>query len=543
MEYALKPVKKRSIKELARRELERRKIREDDFYFIENYVWIENKEDTATTNKVLFKLWEEQKQAWNDISTHQKVIVPKARQIGITWLAVTRSIKWSMEIGGFRTIILSQTDEYAKDAVLRADFILSHMPPWLFQRKTADNLFVKDIYLFEYTTKKLTIWHPIPTEGSRATSTIEARASTKAAARSLTCDFLIFDEWAYHEFAPAVFDAAYPTINRVGAGHFLGISTNQRGSFFEQVVLERIKRGFFLVFISVWADPKRNKEWYEATKATMPDSWMQEYPETLEQALSAGKRTALPEFNRGIHVCKTFEPPKHWPRWMGLDNGHNDPFAWYKFTVNEDGVVFIYYEYTRVKGEADTIVSYSDQAAKVNRDCTYDEYDDFYGEDRKAKEPIMYISAGLDAWSTHHRDQTGKTLIDYYQDGGITYPFIKAITDRKLRLAAWHEYLKVYEIVIPDSNGKPKTIKTAKLQIMDCCTELIRTLPLLVKDKNDNEKVEDDSTIDNCYDGAGYGLLSYHLKNSLPKKKDKSKFKQHKEQLIKHANRKKGQLL
>lgn len=543
MDFEPKPVKKSAIRELARRELERRKMREDDFYFVENYVWIENKEDTETTNKVLFELWEEQKQAWRDITNHNKVIVPKARQIGITWLAIARALKWSMDIGGFKTIILSQTDEYAKDAILRADFILSNMPAWLFQRKTSDNLLIRDIWLFEYTAKKITIWHPFDDNGPRAISTIEARPSTKSAARSLTCDFLIFDEWAYHDFSEAVFAAAYPTINRVGAGHFLGISTNSRGSFFEQVVLDRVSRGFHLIFISVWADPKRDGEWYAQTKATMPDSWMQEYPETLEQALSAGERTALPEFSKEVHVCKTFDPPRHWPRWMGMDNGYDDPFAWYKFAVNESGTVFVYYEYSRKKHEKETVVSYTDQAKKVWEDSTWTEWDEYEGMDVTKHDAIQYIAAGLDAWSTHHRDQSGKNLVDYYMMGGIKYPFVKPITDRKLRLATWHEYLKPYTIEIPGPDGKPMQIKTAKLQIMDCCTELIRTLPLLVKDKNDPEKVEDDNTIDHGYDGAGYGLITYHLKNSLPSKPEKSKFAKHKEQLLKSQSRTKGRLV
>jgi len=541
MDYALKPVKADAKRELARRELERRKIRDDDFYFVENYVWIENKEDTETTNKVLFKLWEEQKQAWRDITTHDRCIVPKARQIGITWLGLTRAIKWMLEIAGFKTIILSQTDEYAKDAILRVDFILDNLPKWFCQRKSMDNLYVKDIWLFEYTSRHIILWHPIDeTKDMREFAEITARPSTKSSARSLTCDFLIFDEWAYHDAAKLVFAAAYPTINRVGGGKFLGISTNQRGSYFEEVVLDRVSMGFHLIFISVWADPKRDNDWYQQTKQTMPDTWMQEYPETLEQAMSAGKRTALPEFSRSVHVCETFTPPEHWPRWMGADNGYNDPFCWYKFAINEDGIVFIYYEFTRKKNDATTVLGYSDQAAKVWADSTWEEYDEYEGCDVDRHDKIQYIAIGLDAWSTHHRDQSGKCLINYYVDGGLKYPFVKPLTDRKLRLATWHHYLKPYSIEITDEHGNKKIVQTAKLQIMDCCTELIRTLPLLVKDKNNNEVVEDDSTIDNCYDGAGYGLITHHRRNSSPPKAEESRGSEFKQKLIKQTSRKRG---
>jgi hypothetical protein len=74
IDYEPKRVKADAIRELARRELERRKMKEDDFYFVENYVWIENKEDTESTNKVLFKLWKEQSLATVVIQTDTRPI-------------------------------------------------------------------------------------------------------------------------------------------------------------------------------------------------------------------------------------------------------------------------------------------------------------------------------------------------------------------------------------------------------------------------------------------------------------------------------------
>jgi hypothetical protein len=195
-------------------------------------------------------------------------------------------------------------------------------------------------------------------------------------------------------------------------------------------------------------------------------------------------------------VCEPFDIPDHWFKWRSVDNGYNDPFAWYWYAVNERGVVFVYREFTR--DPRDEKLIYTDQAKKVVA---------------LTKENITYTVAGHDAWSTHHRDTSNKTLIDYYQDGGI-YTFYRANTDRALRKSTLHEYLKPYE----DENIK---VKTAKLQIFNTCPKIIETLPQLICDEKDSEKVME-CAIDHRYDSVGYGLISYHVKNSSGRAKDKA---------------------
>ena len=50
---------------------------------------------------------------------------------------------------------------------------------------------------------------------------------------------------------------------------------------------------------------------------------------------------AFPEFDYDIHVCKPFDIPRHWKRWLAVDNGYEDPFAWYWFAVDEQGTVYV----------------------------------------------------------------------------------------------------------------------------------------------------------------------------------------------------------
>lgn len=234
---------------------------------------------------------------------------------------------------------------------------------------------------------------------------------------------------------------------------------------------------------------------------------------------------AFEEFDVNIHVCKPFLIPEHWRRWASVDNGYDDPFAWYCAAVSEDGTVYIYREFTREKDEPK--LTYSDQATAFMELCGYKIIED--GEVVKKHEKIDYIVAGLDAWHTHVRDISGKTLVDYYLDGGIKYGFIKAVTDRKLGKATVHEYLKPHL----DENTEKYT---AKLQIFDTCTRLIETLPQLPKDEKDPEKVADCS-IDHWYDSLRYLLLSYHVEQTKPLPEEIPLIRSHKDKLAQSSSK------
>ena len=83
----------------------------------------------------------------------------------------------------------------------------------------------------------------------------------------------------------------------------------------------------------------------------------------VTDALSAGILTAFPEFDPKVHVCDDFTIPEHWIKWGSCDNGYRDPFAWYKFAIDEDGTTYIYYEYTRDKLK-DPIINYKGPSRK-----------------------------------------------------------------------------------------------------------------------------------------------------------------------------------
>ena len=214
---------------------------------------------------------------------------------------------------------------------------------------------------------------------------------------------------------------------------------------------------------------------------------------------------AFEEFDPDIHVVKPFDIPEHWYRWMGVDNGYTDPFAFYWGAVDERGIVYIYREFTRDYG--DPKLTYSQQAERVMKLIKHQKMED--GRVYEYTEPMGPVYCGHDAFASHPLAQ-GKTIAWYYLQGGLK-ALQPVVPDRKMRKATWHEYLKPIELPSPDFyTGRAKI---AKVQIFDTCERLIETLPMQMEDERDIEKVAE-SNIDHWYDVAGYLLVSYHVHRS-----------------------------
>jgi len=227
----------------------------------------------------------------------------------------------------------------------------------------------------------------------------------------------------------------------------------------------------------------------------------------LEGDWDAYDGQAFEEWNYDIHVVEPFPIPDYWFRWRSNDPGYTDPFAWYWLAVDEFGFVYIYREFTRDK--YDPKITYSDQAKQVVELSRY--YD--LAAKCMVDEDVGFTICGHDAFNSHPLSENGKTIVDFYNDGGLQ-GCMKAITDRKLRKATWHEYLKPFE---DENTGQ----MTAKVKIFSTCKMLVETLPQQVEDENDSEKVAE-TDYDHWYDGAGYGLVAWHAKQSPEPEKPKT---------------------
>lgn len=501
-----------------------KKYERDCVAFIKEAVKIEDRDSEELA--IPFNLWDKQKEALDTILNNRLTVIMKARQLGLTWLVLSYAV-WRMVFKqGYSVVALSKReDPDAKELIRRIEFILRHLPFWLIrEKKTAPPDW--DGLTWESTVLSITIYHP---DGE--SSVFRSMTAAPDSGRSFTANLVILDEWAYQMWADEIWSAAYPTINRPTGGQVIGISTNRRGTLFEQILREAIRgvNGFAYVFLPWFTDPRRDEAWYEATKKALPNNYLQEYPATIEEAFSAGEGTAFPEFSREIHVCEPFEIPSWWKRWRSNDPGYTDPFFWHWFAVGDDGHVYVYREYTRDHLEAK--IPYSEQAKRVTA------MSKMKVDGKQVDEDIAFTVTGRDAFSRH--PETGKSIVDYYFEGGVRRciePPRDRTTDRIHRKAILHEYLKPY---LDENTGK----MTAKLQIFRTCHGLIESLPLLVVDEHNPEKVAE-SAHDHAYDSVGMGLQVWHATGSRrPEERKKSIIAEHKDRLARRSVRRRARLL
>ena len=509
------------LKAAAKAEAIIRHAREDRAFFIQKFVRIEDKD--APDPMVLFNLWPKQKEALEAFEKHKLTIVLKARQLGLSWLALAFAVHGLVFQPGYSVVALSKREDEAKELVRRVKLILEYLPPFIIRKKDKN---LPENYrgpTWDATTTYVSVYHP----ESKVPAMFTSFTSSPDSARSFTASLVILDEWAFQMYAQEIWAAAYPVINRPTGGKVIGISTAKIGSFFEEVWRGAMKgtNKFHPVFLPWYSDPRRTQQWYEDSKAALPSSHLQEYPATPDEAFSSGAATAFPEFDPEVHVCEPFDIPEHWRRWISVDNGYDHPFAWYWYAVDEDGNVYVYREFSRSRDDPKLL--YSDQATRVVELCSTASLDD-KGELRLGQEYLDFCVAGLDAWNTHHRDITGKTLLDYYRDGGLQIGFRRAVVDRRLRKAVVHEYLKIIE----DEDGT----RRSKLKIFNTCKHLLSTLPKLPKDNYDPEKVADCS-IDNQYDSLSYGLVAYHVDRSIGLTSETPQIRAHKDSVAKRGAR------
>ncbi len=509
------------LKAAAKAEAIIRHAREDRAFFIQKFVRIEDKD--APDPMVLFNLWPKQKEALEAFEKHKLTIVLKARQLGLSWLALAFAVHGLVFQPGYSVVALSKREDEAKELVRRVKLILEYLPPFIIRKKDKN---LPENYrgpTWDATTTYVSVYHP----ESKVPAMFTSFTSSPDSARSFTASLVILDEWAFQMYAQEIWAAAYPVINRPTGGKVIGISTAKIGSFFEEVWRGAMKgtNKFHPVFLPWYSDPRRTQQWYEDSKAALPSSHLQEYPATPDEAFSSGSATAFPEFDPEVHVCEPFDIPEHWRRWISVDNGYDHPFAWYWYAVDEDGNVYVYREFSRSRDDPKLL--YSDQATRVVELCSTASLDD-KGELRLGQEYLDFCVAGLDAWNTHHRDITGKTLLDYYRDGGLQIGFRRAVVDRRLRKAVVHEYLKIIE----DEDGT----RRSKLKIFNTCKHLLSTLPKLPKDNYDPEKVADCS-IDNQYDSLSYGLVAYHVDRSIGLTSETPQIRAHKDSVAKRGAR------
>ncbi len=152
------------------------------------------------------------------------------------------------------------------------------------------------------------------------------------------------------------------------------------------------------------------------------------------------------EFKREKHICKPFEIPAGWRKYRSIDYGL-DRLACLWIAVSPEGKFFVYREFC----ESNLPIS---QAAGGILERTPK------GED------IYATLAPPDLWS--RTQESGRSKAELFSERGVN--FTKTSNDRE---AGW---LALKELLCDTGSG-------VALKIFSTCTEIIRTLPALLRDK------------------------------------------------------------
>lgn len=405
-------------------------------YFIDTYGHIEDKDAEELIQP--FEMWEEQRKALKSIMENRLNAILKARQLGFSWL-VMHIAAWLLLCFTGRTVIgLSRTEEEAKELVRRLGVIFTYMPELIAEVNHQPPGWTGPV--FRATALELTVIFP-----DGPVSVFKAFPSSPNAARSFTADLLIFDEWAFQQWAQEIWTAAFPVINRPYGGKVIGLSTIDRGSLFEEIFTNP-DNGFNKIFIPWYADPRRNDEWYENTKRSLGDLITQEYPASIEEALTVPGGSYFPEVNERNTIAKE-ELKGKTLKYVAIDYGL-DMFSAHWISVDAFGNGQVYREYDKSN------LTIAEAAGVLLSMCEEEVIEDFL--------------APPDLWN--RSQESGKSRAQLWSEAGID--LTKTSNDFAAGCAGMKEWLR------------PRENQKSRLTILeDSAPNLYRCLQKIQKDK------------------------------------------------------------
>lgn len=241
-------------------------------YFLNTYVWIEDKENKAA---IKLKLWPEQRRVIPIIVESLLLIILKARQLGLTWITAAYVLWQTIRNPLYLAIIISTTEDLSIEFLDRVYFILDRLPPWL---KPQTKTRTKQVLEFQHQNGLV--------------STVKSLPTTAMGAQSKTPNLLVMDETCTNRMAKMIFNASLPGIE-AAKGQVIVISNSIKegaGWYWTRDLYITAMRGlnkFKRVFLSWTAHPGRPADFKEQMQLSgMSEREVNEnYPDTEEDAV------------------------------------------------------------------------------------------------------------------------------------------------------------------------------------------------------------------------------------------------------------------
>lgn len=223
-------------------------------YFMKKYCYIQH----PVRGRFLFDLYPYQEKAAGEIKDNNRIIVLKARQLGLSTLIANYALWMATFFRDKNILVIATKQDTAKNIITKARFAYEHLPVWL-QTPCIEN-------------NKLNLRFK---NGSQ----IKAVSSSEEAARSEAVSLLIIDECAHIDEADAIWTSAQATL--ATGGQAILISTpNGMGNFFhlKWVESEQGQNDFYRIKLDWRVHPERDAEWEKRERAAYgPRGFRQEY--------------------------------------------------------------------------------------------------------------------------------------------------------------------------------------------------------------------------------------------------------------------------
>lgn len=181
---------------------------------------------------------------------------------------------------------------------------------------------------------------------------------------------------------------------------------------------------------------------------------------------------AFPEFDASVHVVEGVTIGTDWPRFRAVDYGYAAPFCCLWGARRPDGAVVIYRELYAAGLPA------AEQAKAVARLSGDEVYSASVGD------PSM--------WASNREGQQYKSNATLYRENGVS--LTKASNERVIGWGVLHALLAFDDVQPPN------------LLIDRSCSNLIRTLPMMVQDAHKVEDIDTDQE-DHAPDAARYLVM------------------------------------
>lgn len=258
--------------------VERICCRRSPIYFIDTYCHaLRPGQDGEPGAWERITLWPHQREGITAIHTHDRVIILKARQLGITWM-VLFYIVWLMVWRSIATtLVFSRNDDEAMDLLdVRIKGIWERLPAWMKDRvvpnKTTDNK------------------HHWKLSGGSSCTAFSTRGGD-----GRTATLALIDEADLCPNLTTMLGSIEPTAS--DGGKIVLISRAEKGtpdSVFKRVWRDARGGGtYYPIFLPWWVRPGRTKAWYanrvreSLAKDGSLDTVHKQYPATEEEALEA----------------------------------------------------------------------------------------------------------------------------------------------------------------------------------------------------------------------------------------------------------------